>query len=539
MNTRKYLHVLLLTFLFSAFIFLSGPISSSGENSEEKTYIFAGNDKFAPYSFTTREQNLAGFSVDLARILSVSINKNIQIKLMSWEECLSGLKAGTIDGVIGAPVYKERESFMDYSLPVTEIEFAIFVEASNHYVNSIKALEGTMVAVPEENLIIDELKKRPRIRFIKTASIEEALEKLENREVTAVIAEKNAALFYIQHKKRDKISGLKLAGSPIQPEYKYALATAKNRKELLQAINAGITLLEENQTLEKLRRKWFGFQLTQPFPLKMVILLTSGITGIMLLLAGLLWVISLNATVKLKTKQIQMMSQKMVEKDKLAVLGKLAGQIAHELRTPLSIINNSVFLLRKEGSENRELFEKRLKVLEEKIKLSSNILESILSYSRVKAEVATTISVKDCIEEVLKDIELPETITKEVLFENEDSLMVFMDFHQLYSVFRNIILNALQAMRIEGKLTITAFPSKDRMTVNIRVCDTGKGIMESARNKIFHLFYSTKITGTGLGLPISKSIIEANDGSLYLEETSPKGTCFMIKLPSTRTLIKK
>ena len=230
-----------------------------------------------------------------------------------------------------------------------------------------------------------------------------------------------------------------------------------------------------------------------------------------------------------------MMSQKMVEKDKLAVLGKLAGQIAHELRTPLSVINNSVYLLHKEGSQNRELFEKRLRILEDKTRLSSNILESILSYSRIKAETATTISVKECIEVVLKDMKMPKKLKKEILFEKESQLFVFMDFHQLYSVLRNIVLNAVQAMEDTGTLTVQAFPSEDGSTVNIRICDTGGGILESARNKIFNLFYSSKITGTGLGLPISKSIVEANEGVLLLEKTSEKGTCFIVKLPSSRT----
>ena len=73
-------------------------------------------------------------------------------------------------------------------------------------------------------------------------------------------------------------------------------------------------------------------------------------------------------------------------------------------------------------------------------------------------------------------------------------------------------------------------------TVNIRICDTGPGVLEGAKNKIFNLFYSTKITGTGLGLPISKSIIEANDGELCLEKTSEQGSCFLVKLPSVKVL---
>ncbi|MFC1549018.1 ATP-binding protein, partial [Candidatus Omnitrophota bacterium] len=426
-----------------------------------------------------------------------------------------------------------REAYMDYTVSVAEIEFAIFVEATNHYVNSIKSLEGTVVAVHKESLVIGDLKKYERIKLVKTGSTQEALDMLKNREVTAVIAEKNVAFYYIQYK-GENIKGLKIVGPPVGPIYSYALATKEGDQELLKELNKGLKILEENGTLKQLKRKWFGLRLAVSVPWRMVFLMTTGISILMVILAGVLWVISLNATVKAKTRQIQLMSEKMVEKDKLAVLGKLAGQIAHELRTPLSIINNSVFLLRKEGSENREIFEKRLKILEEKIKLSSNILESILSYSRVKAEIATTVSIKACVEEVLKDMDLPKNIEPVASFEKPETLMVFMDFHQLYSVLRNVVLNSLQAMGKKGKLSIQSFASEDGATVNIRICDTGSGILESTRNKIFNLFYSTKITGTGLGLPISKSIIEANDGELYLESTNEKGTCFMVKLPSSR-----
>ncbi|MBD3426757.1 MAG: transporter substrate-binding domain-containing protein [Candidatus Omnitrophica bacterium] len=501
---------------------------------QRKVLIFAGNDKFAPYSFYSNGE-VTGYAVDLTKILAATMDRSIDIRLMPWHKCIQQLKAGKIDGIIGVPVSEERERFMEFSTPVTEIEFAIFVEAANHYVNSLKSLEGTVVAVHKESLIIDTLSRFPRIRLVETDSVQEALEKLNNREVTAVIAEKNVALYYIQHA-AENIKGIKIVGAPLKPVYPYAIAVKEGSGILLRDINRGLQVLQNNNTMEKLRRKWFGLHLAEPFPWKMVTLMTSGITLLLFILAGILWVISLNATVKAKTRQIQLMSEKMVEKDKLAVLGKLAGQIAHELRTPLSIINNSVFLLRKEGSKNMDLFEKRLKVLEDKIKLSSNILESILSYSRVKAEIATQISVKSCVEEVLKDIEIPEGIETRAEYEKPEKLMVFMDFHQLYSVIRNLVLNALQAMGETGKLTIEAFRDEASGMVNVRVCDTGKGILESSRNKIFNLFYSTKITGTGLGLPISKSIIEANDGQLLLEETSKKGTCFIVKLPTSMSM---
>ncbi len=105
-------------------------------------------------------------------------------------------------------------------------------------------------------------------------------------------------------------------------------------------------------------------------------------------------------------------------------------------------------------------------------------------------------------------------------------------------MFRNLILNAVQAMEQNGILTVEMFPSNDNLTVNARISDTGGGIPEEAQDKIFHPFYTSKITGTGLGLAISKSIIEANKGRLYLEKTTKQGSSFMLQLPSSRMLIR-
>ncbi len=521
-----------LLIIFAASFGFADPEQEAPPEPVRKGLIFAGDEAAPPYSFRHINQ-YNGYSVDLARLLFTTTNKPVTIKLMPWEKCLAELKEGTIDGLIGAPIYEKLEEYADCSRSVAEIDFAILVPSENTYVNSLKSLEGTVVGVYEKSLIVDYLLRDKRIKMLKTKSILEALYKMKNREITAIIAEKNTALYHIRQR---KIDGVKIVGQPVGLVYGYALAVKKGETSLLESINNGIMTLEKNGTLGKLRRKWLSMRLVEPFPWKMVSIVIGAITGLMLLLMGALWAISLNATVKAKTRQIQLISRKMVEKDKLAVLGKLAGQIAHELRTPLSIIHNSVFLLRREGKENKELFEKRLRLLENKIKLTSNILESILSYSRVKAEVAAAISVKNCLKEVLQDLEMPDGIKTDVVFEKEDSLMLFMDMHQLYSVLRNLILNSVQAMGETGKLSIKAFPSEDELTVNICISDTGGGIMEAAHNKIFALFYSTKITGTGLGLPISKSIIEANNGHLHLENTDEKGSCFTITLPSVKAI---
>ncbi|MBU1894785.1 MAG: transporter substrate-binding domain-containing protein, partial [Candidatus Omnitrophica bacterium] len=357
MNKKNLFHFFATLFIAACVLSTTNKINAAPEESIseveiEESLLFLGTDSFAPYSFL--DKNIpTGYAVDLTKVLSATLDKKIKIELKPWKECLSDLKVGKADGLIGAPVSEEFPKFITYSIPVAKLDFAIFVETSNKYVNSLKSLEGTVVGVSEHSPIIDTLKKNGRLKLVITPSTLDAFKKIKQREVTAVIAEKEVALYCIR---QNRIKNLKIIGCPVGPIYEYALAISSNKQHLLKDVNIAIGTMTKNDMLSYLKRKWFGIKLVEPFPWKKVSIVIGIITGILLLMMGVLWVISLNATVRTKTRQIQLMSEKMIAKDKLAVLGKLAGQIAHELRTPLSIISNSVFLLHKEGTKNRELF---------------------------------------------------------------------------------------------------------------------------------------------------------------------------------------
>jgi signal transduction histidine kinase len=509
---------------FSTFSFSDSP--------DEEALVFVGNEDFPPYSFMDGDSP-SGFAVDLIKVLSATMNRDIVITLTDPREYISDLKNGLVDGLMGEPVLEELKKHVDYSRPVTKLDYAIFVLNTNNYVTDLKSLEGKVVSAPEGCICLEAVKKNRNIKILETGTASGALRKIKAGEVTAAICEKNTAFYHIKH---DDIKGLKIVGSPVGDFYEYALGVKKGRKDLLQDMDRALTILENNGTIGQLRRKWFGVALETQFPWKKVSMIIGGIMGVLLLLISGLWVISLNAAVDIKTREMRLMSRKMREKDKLAVLGKLAGQIAHELRTPLSIMNNSVFLMRRDGYEDKEKFEKKLALLEDKIRLTSNVLESILSYSRVRAEAATTISVKECLFQVIKDIDVHTGISVDITFTDEERLHVFMDFHQLYSILRNLILNAVQAMGTKGTITVSVSAPEEEKNVVIRVSDTGPGLTGISSEHIFDLFSSTKVMGTGLGLPIAKSIADTNDGSLDLESTGPAGTTFVIKLPCSEMI---
>lgn len=512
----------------------------SSSDAERRTFVLAGDENYPPFSFmekvttysdaiVVKTERASGFSVDLAHLLGETVNRDIRFRLLPPEELIEGFRSGRLSGFITTFPPEKTDAPFVLAGPIFEMEYLIFVFKDNEFVRSMGSLKGTIVAVYENSAAADELSEYENIDVRLASSLLEALHKLNERHVTAVIAEREAASFLI---KRHGLVNIKAASQEASFTRPYAIALNPEEPVLARALNLGLIALDNDHSIARLSRKWFESPPPEDFPWKMVIFVTAGITLVILLLSGVLWVLSLNATVKIRTRQIEIMSKKMVEKDKLAVLGKLAGQIAHELRTPLSIIHNSVFLLRKEGSSDKSLYEKRLRLLEDKIKLTSNILESILSYSRVKAEVPTTISVRKCVETVIKDMELSSDIDFHLnITEDEDKLNIYIDFHQLYSVLRNIITNAVQAMDEKGELSVTCYTSNNGRWVNIKICDTAGGVPPPLQDKIFDLFYSSKVTGTGLGLPISKAIIEAHSGSLYLARSDETGSCFMIELP--------
>ncbi len=519
----------------AALILLLATLSFAEERS---SYNFAADVNYPPYSFierttaytdtyTVRSEKYSGFAIELLQLLSQKINEQIHLRLSSPEEVPSKIDQGELDGFIGTSPKLAVGQNLLLSKPILVLEFYIFTLEGQNYAN-LEALEGSRTAIYAQSPAITDLKKYENIDVYKSDSVLDALKKLDKREVAAVVAERSVASFYLQQGKFDNIQESSVGHIAIYPYY---IAVSPENENLHKKIDQGLLILEHEQTIDHLKQKWLGHDTQRPLPWGLIILMTTVLSILMLAILGILWVISLNATVERKTRQIKQLNDQLKEKAKLAVIGKLAGQIAHELRTPLSIMHNTIYLLKREGHENEDNYQKRLQLLENKIKLSSDILESILSYSRVKAEAPSTISVNKCIRTVMKDIEMPEDIEKVVDLRTGEDITIYMDFHQLYSVIRNLVMNAIQAMGEKGKLKVESYLSDEERTINIRVTDTGGGIPEPLREKIFELFYSSKTTGTGLGLPISKSIVKTHKGDLYVERSDNTGSSLVIELP--------
>lgn len=227
-------------------------------------------------------------------------------------------------------------------------------------------------------------------------------------------------------------------------------------------------------------------------------------------------------------REIKEMQEKLLTTEKLAAMGKVSGVIGHEIKNQLGTIRNSVYFIKMRSKEKDEKIRRHFDILENVVIDINNIIDNILNFSKTKQPEFRDTVLKDILLNSIKNMEFPENI--KVTTHIEDGIpKIHADAIQLNQVFINILSNAILAMQKGGSLTISAGGSDGY--VNIKFEDTGIGIKEENKPKLFELFFSTKSKGMGLGLATSKTIIEAHRGEIHIESQENKGTCVTIRLP--------
>jgi Amt family ammonium transporter len=246
----------------------------------------------------------------------------------------------------------------------------------------------------------------------------------------------------------------------------------------------------------------------------------------------------LGERVKRATLELEETQRQLFQSEKLAALGKLSAGIAHEIRNPLTSIKILIHSLVDEMATPASR-EKDLAVIETEIEQVNKIIKQFLDFARPRPPSLEPIDVRKVLEETLALI-VYEMEAQEVSLEREYAPglpPVPMDREQMKQVFLNLLLNAIQAMEQGGKLKVaTALkhpaPGTNRGSfAKISFQDTGKGIPEDVKGKVFEPFYSTKEGGIGLGLSIAQRIVEEHGGEIGLESSPGKGTVFYLTIP--------
>jgi signal transduction histidine kinase len=217
--------------------------------------------------------------------------------------------------------------------------------------------------------------------------------------------------------------------------------------------------------------------------------------------------------------------------ERMATLGQVAGGVAHELRNPLNVVRTSVYYLMNARSSTPQKQADHLRRIERNIQLADGVITALSNFAKTPAPSLRPIAVEPIVREAL-EINPPGEAVKVALDCPPELPQALGDADQLRIAFGNLIRNAGDAMPQGGQLTIAG-----RLVdgyIEVSVADSGMGIPASDLARVMEPLYSTKARGLGLGLAITRSIVEKNQGALHVASEPGRGSVFTIRLAASR-----
>lgn len=238
--------------------------------------------------------------------------------------------------------------------------------------------------------------------------------------------------------------------------------------------------------------------------------------------------------IKNHTKKV-ILQQQAAQKDSLLEVGQLAASVAHEIRNPITTLKGFTQLLKVKANDETL---KYLSVIEDEIQRMELILSEMLNLSKPVEEKKEMISLKNLLKNIVCVIGPKATLENIKITEEYDlseTFFIMGEEGRLKQVFLNLLKNSLESMEPGGTLTIY-MQSCDEGLVNVIIKDTGKGIEETNLNQIFMPYFTTRLDGTGLGLPFVLKTVEEHGGSISVSSEVGEGTSFILSFPVVKKI---
>ena len=226
------------------------------------------------------------------------------------------------------------------------------------------------------------------------------------------------------------------------------------------------------------------------------------------------------------------MAKRLKENELLAAIGQTAGMVGHDIRNPLQAMISDVYLLKQELSTKPECKAKEgvaesLDSIEKNISYINKIVADLQDYARPLNPHYTEVDLSKVLTEVVENVGVPDDI--KVVINSDTSQKIKTEATFISRILTNLVSNAIQAMPVGGNLELTAFVREDK--VYVTVADTGVGIPEYIKPKLFSPMFTTKAKGQGLGLAVVKRFVEVLGGTISFKSEEGNGTKFTVQLP--------
>jgi len=367
---------------------------------------------------------------------------------------------------------------------------------------------------------------RDAIKVRQDRNIQLSFSRIQEIQQNELLRGKEGMDWYESGWHREKLGRMKklLAYTPIRFDKGLIrnLITVEDREHNLWGVGVAAPYTEVNGLVQ-------SFQTQQALLVGFFFLLIVGVSSTMIILAYS-WNRALSIEVDVKTEALRQSHERLLRSERFAAVGEAAAYVSHEIKNPLMVIGGFASQLERVPLLPATAKDK-LHIISTEVKRLETFLGELRDFTRPAAPAKKETDLNDIVRDVqalMQETAREADIRLEVRLEGKLPKLM-LDPNQMKQVLINLVKNALEAMESGGEMVIHTTADED--AVYLSVSDTGKGIQPEIMREIFNPFFTTKKSGTGLGLAVINKIVEDHHGTISVESTMGKGTRFIITFP--------
>jgi len=528
---------------------------------DNKVIKMCNNPNWKPIEFK-EDNEVSGIAIDTMSLLEKKLGITIQhVPTKSWGESQQFLKEKKCDILPAAIKTEKRQKYAKFTKPYLKYKLAIVTTKDKPFTQGVNELveSGKSIARKKSSGLIHKLREKYKnVNIIETKDYLESLQIVSQGKAYCTIATLPIVSYYM---KEFALNNLQISGYT-DIIYNLSIAIRDDKPELLNIFNKALRSISI-QEQEKIYDKWTNIKIEEKFDYTYLLYITLGVFLIIVFISVKHYLLTrqnklLQSMVDERTKELQDLNEglahrvqdeveknrqselKLLEQSKMAAMGEMIGNIAHQWRQPLSIISTAATgaMIQKElGVLSDKDLRKNLELIDENSQYLSKTIDTFRDYLKEEKEYQEVI-VQTRIKKALNIIQSSLDNNYIELIHNLDeipSVRIMLVVGELSEVVINIINNAKDVIKERGieKGWIKLNLEVDKNKILITIEDNAGGIAQNIMPKIFDPYFTTKhkAQGTGLGLHMSYKIVtESLRGKLYMQNTN-NGAKFFIELP--------
>ncbi len=505
------------------------------------------NPNWAPIEFTNNDKP-QGVSIDIIKIIARKLSLETKfVRTKTWKESQEYIRDKKCDILPAAIKTKQREKYAIFTNPYLIYGLAIVTKKDKPFVKNLESIIDKKMSRKSNSGLIAQLKSKfPNIKIIKTKGYKEALEAVEQGKVYFTISTFPILSYY---KKKYNFENLQIAGYT-KMKYKLRIVVRKDEKTLLNILNKALLTIPKD-TKNIINEKWTTMHVVKQYDYTLVWKLSFVFLLIFLIFLFLYSkqrklknkLEKLNHTleerIKKEVEKSRIQDQKLFQQSRLAQMGEMISMIAHQWRQPLAAISATTSNLKFKimlDELDPQVLEKEIDLIDKYSQHLSKTIDDFRGFFKENKH-KEKVTLEELIENTLDIVEKSlknKNIRINKLFKCKKKFEVYQN--EIIQVILNLIKNAEDAL-LEKNIKYPVITLKTSCKKNIGtiiIQDNAGGIPDEILDKIFDPYFSTKMEkdGTGLGLYMSKTIVEQHcEGKIYVKNDKD-GAIFTIELNS-------